>query len=160
MRHSYKTRLIMLAAIILGIVISLATSSYAQEPTTSASGATSTSKSDQTPSDNEIKKTLVRSLDKLEATQKASAEKDKVISAQDALIKESEAGKEAATKAAINFKEAFEKQKEATEVAKEGWMAEQKRVRELEKKVRSGSNRTKWILVGAAAAIAATILIK
>lgn len=143
-------------------ILTSATNGYAQGQTPSASDATSTSNgvTKPTPSDAEIKKVLSRTLDKLEATQKASAAKDEVIVEQDRALAESETGKKAATEAARNFKEAYEKQTEATRIAKEGWDASEKRVRDLEKKVRGSNNRVKWMALGAAAAVVATILIK
>jgi hypothetical protein len=160
--HKNRTLKLMMLAIAMLTILSLPTRTSAQEPTPSASAATPTSKPTPTatPSDEEIKRVAVRALDKLEETQKASKAKDSVISEQDKALAESEEGKKAATQAAINFRDAYEQQKEATAIAKDGWKAEQDRVRQLEKKVRGSNNRTKWMAVGAAAAVIATYLLK
>ena len=159
MHRNWTIKLTLLAIATFAILsFSTATSAFGQSP--SGSDATSTSKPTPTPSDDEIRRVAVRALDKVEALRKSNEAKDEVISEQDKLLAESEKGRKQATDAAVNFREAFERQKEATDLAKEGWKADQERVRQLEKKVRGSNNRTKWMAIGAAAAIITTILIK
>lgn len=166
MRTSRLKKLQMLGLGVLLMVIFQVMPSFAQGQTPSGSAATSTNKAAPsptpplTPSDIEIRKTLVRALDKVEAQNEAIKAKDGVIDAQEEAIKSAEKAVELrAQEAAANLR-AYNTERDAHAVTKEGWKAEEKRTRELEKKVRNSSSRTKWIALGAIAAVVTTVLLK
>jgi hypothetical protein len=147
---------------ILMILMCLATESYAQEQTGSESAAIPVSSPTPapSPSDTEIKKTLVRALDKVEAQGDEIKAKDAVIAKQD------EAGKQADERDALkdkensSLREAVAAQTRATDAANFGWAQDEKRVKELEGKLRKSDSKLKWMAAGGVIAIVATILLK
>lgn len=131
--------------------------SYAQEPSPSPSGVTPTSK----PSDAEIKRVLVRSLDKIEAQNELDAAKTALIAEQDKAIADSAKVIELAKKEALINRLAYETEVKATFTAEEGWKREQERVKALEKKLRRSGVKTKLAIVaGVVAAVATAYLLK
>lgn len=138
------------------------TRSYAQGQTPSESVATpiSSPTPSATPSDTEIKKTLVRSLDKIEENQNVDKAKDDVIAKQDELIRKLEDVNALANKETLSLRDALTKQTEAKDAALFGWNADEKRVKQLESKLRKSDNRLKWMAAGGIITVVATILLK
>jgi methionyl-tRNA formyltransferase len=102
----------------------------------------------------------VRALDKIEAKNKADEAKDAVIAEQDKALAEcSEAGDLRKTESE-HLRNALTKQTEATDSALSGWKQDEKRVKELEKKLRKSDNKLKWFAAGGITAVVLTILLK
>ena len=138
----------------------LLTGSFAQEPTPSPSGATK-------PSDTEIKRVLVRALDKVEAQNDEIKAKDAVIVSKDEVIAEQDKAHTKTLNAAELYrqaaeanKDAFLQQQKATISAEEGWKRENQRVRDLEKKLKNSRTVTKFAVVAGIAAAVTLYLLK
>mgnify|MGYP003393301125 FL=1 len=113
------------------------------------------------PSDAEIKRVLVRSLDKIEAQNELDAAKTALIAEQDKAIADSAKVIELAKKEALINRLAYETEVKATFTAEEGWKREQERVKALEKKLRRSGVKTKLAIVaGVVAAVATAYLLK
>jgi hypothetical protein len=157
MLKNFKIKLMVLAALTFLTISFPATQTYAQEQTPSESAATSTDK----PSDKEIKKTFVRALDKIEADKKVSDAKDALIGDLEKGLGQSDTAKEFYKKEADANRDAYLKQKDATDVANEMYKAEESRTRKLERKLYWSNMRTRVALIGGvAAAIGTYLLIK
>lgn len=156
MLKNWTRKTLLLAVATFAMLTFQVTTSFAQGQSPSASDATAKSKT----SDSEVKKTLVRALDKIEAQNNLLKAKDDVIAAQDKALTEAEEAKEGYKKAYEKADFAVKKQSEATQIAEEGWKQSEKRIRELEQKYRKSDNKVKWIAVGAVAALVTVVLLK
>ncbi len=106
-------------------------------------------------SDVEIKKTLVRALDKVEAQEETikakNAEikaKDEVIAAQERSQADTDAAKEKYKKTADTLKEALTAEQKVSLSERDARLAEERRVKDLEKKLRKSNSRLKAAVFG------------
>jgi phage protein D len=113
-----------------------------------------------TPSDLEIKKTLVRALDKIDSLNAEGKAKDEVAAGQDKALAESEIGKEEAKKEADSLRSALASETSAKFAAEQGWKADEERVKKLEKQLRNSHTKTKWAVAAGIASAVTLYLLK
>jgi hypothetical protein len=135
-----------------------ATQSYAQEPTKPESAATPTAS--HTPSNDEIKRTLVRAIDTVNAQKEQVSSLKEVITQQDLALRDAQKAAELYKKASELNAESANKYKTGMESATEAWKREEKRTRDLEKKLRGQQTKTRFAVVAGVAAAVTIFLLK